>query len=107
MSTSCSRAVVRMLSQRHHHAEVDDLVVVAAEHHAHDVLADVVDVALDGGDEDAPLAPAARRPPRFSASMNGSEVGHRLLHHARALHHLGQEHPARAEQVARPRSCRP
>jgi hypothetical protein len=31
----------------HHDAEVDDLVVVAAEHHPDDVLADVVDVALD------------------------------------------------------------
>ena len=31
---------------RHHDAEVDDLVVVALEDHADDVLADVVDVSL-------------------------------------------------------------
>ena len=43
------------LLARDHHAEVDDLVVVAAEHHADDVLADVVDVAFDGGHEDAAL----------------------------------------------------
>ena len=56
---------------RHHHAEVDDLVVVAAEHDADDVLADVVHVALDGREHD--LALRARRPRRrFSASMNGS-----------------------------------
>ena len=36
----------------HHDAQVDDLVVVAAEHDADDVLADVVDVALDGGHHD-------------------------------------------------------
>ena len=37
------------LVTRHHHAEVDHLVAIAAEHHAHDVLADVVHVTLDGG----------------------------------------------------------
>ena len=61
---------------RHHHAEVDDLVAVAAEHDADDVLADVVDVALDGGEHDLALAPlgCAAAPPaaRFPASMNGS-----------------------------------
>ena len=38
--------------RRHHDAEVDDLVVVAVEHDADNVLADVVDVALDGRDQD-------------------------------------------------------
>ena len=33
---------------RHHDAEIDDLVVVAGEHDADDVLADIVHVALDG-----------------------------------------------------------
>ena len=32
---------------RHHHAQVDHFKVVAAEHDADDVLADVVDVAFD------------------------------------------------------------
>ena len=55
-----------------HHAEVDHLEVVAAEHDADDVLADVVDVALDGGQQHlaraaCPAVPAAA----FSASMNG------------------------------------
>ena len=40
---------------RHHHAEIDDVVAVAAEHDADDVLADVVYVALDGGEHDRPL----------------------------------------------------
>ena len=51
---------------RHHHAEVDHLVVVAAEHDADDVLADVVDVALDGGEHD--LALRARRVQRLPPS---------------------------------------
>ena len=38
-----------------HHAEVDDLVVVAGEHDADDVLADVVDVALHGREHDLAL----------------------------------------------------
>ena len=40
-------------------AEVDDLEAGALEHHRDEVLADVVDVALDGADDD--LADAARR----------------------------------------------
>ena len=39
----------------HHHPEVDHLVVVAPEHDADDVLADVVDVAFDGGEDDFAL----------------------------------------------------
>ena len=35
-----------------HHSQVDDLVIVAAQHHADDVLADVVNVSLDGGHQD-------------------------------------------------------
>ena len=52
-----------------HDAEVDDLVVVAPEDDAHDVLADVVDVALDGGHDDAALRLECGW--SFSASMKG------------------------------------
>jgi len=58
----------------HHHPEVDDLVVVAGEHDADDVLADVVHITLDGGHDDPALGavavPAAARR-FFSSSMNG------------------------------------
>ena len=54
---------------RRHHAEVDDLVIVAGEHHADDVLADVVHVALDGGEHDGAGGLAAPPPFAFSASM--------------------------------------
>ena len=40
------------LRRRHHDAEVDHLVIVALEHDADDVLADVVHVALDGRHHD-------------------------------------------------------
>ena len=35
----------------HHHAEVDDLVVIALQHHADDIFSDVMHVALDSGHE--------------------------------------------------------
>ena len=47
---------------RDHHAQVDHLVAVAAEHDADDVLADVVDVALDGRQHDAARRLPSRRP---------------------------------------------
>ena len=40
-----------------HHPHVDDLVVIAGEHDADDVLADVVNVAFDGGEHDLCPAP--------------------------------------------------
>ena len=54
-----------------HDAEIDHLVVVAPEDDADDVLADVVDVALDGGEHD--LWPVRFCPMTlpFSSSMNG------------------------------------
>ena len=58
------------LRGRRHHAEVDDLVIVAGEHDADDVLADVVHVALDGRHHDrARASGAGRRPAAFSASI--------------------------------------
>jgi hypothetical protein len=69
------------------------------EHDADDVLADVVDVALDGGEQDRPCA-AGRRARRLLLLHERLEVGDGLLHHARALDHLRQEHLAGAEQVA-------
>ena len=82
----------------HHHPEIDHLVVVAAEHHAHDVLADVVDVALDGGHDHA--AVVDRAPAGGPLGLHERlEMGDRALHDAGALDDLGQEHLAGAEQV--------
>ena len=93
-----------------HDANVDDRVVVAAEHDADDVLANVVDVALDGRHHDDALTLllllrqalrlARRRLRRLLLLHEGQQVRDRLLHHARRLDHLRQEHLARAEEVA-------
>ena len=57
---------------RHHDAEIDHLVIVALEHDADDVLADVVDVALDGRHARSCRPSFAwLRARRFSCSMNG------------------------------------
>ncbi len=89
------------LGHRHHHAEIDHLVIVALEHDADDVLADVVHVALHGRHHDLAgglrLTRAARG---FLLLHVGQQIGDRLLHHARGLHHLRQEHLAGPEQVA-------
>ena len=87
----------------HHHAHVDDLEVVALQDHGDDVLADVVHVALDGGDHDLAFAAhgfAGGLLLAFFFLDVGDQMGDGLLHHARALDHLGQEHLALAEQVA-------
>ena len=73
MSAFSSRRGLQDLRRRHHHAEVDHLVVVALEHDADDVLADVVHVALHGRHHD--LAGGLLRGLAvafFSSSMNGS-----------------------------------
>ena len=60
------------LGRRHHDAEIDDLVIVAGEHDADDVLADVVHIALDRRHQHLAGALAlanARRSASFSASM--------------------------------------
>ena len=86
---------------RHHHAEVDHLVVVALEDDADDVLADVVDVALHRGEQDAAgKAGLAGAVLALLLLHERHQVGDRLLHHPRRLHHLRQEHLAGAEQVA-------
>ena len=70
MSAPCSRAAFEDPVRRDHDAEVDDLVVVAGEDDADDVLADVVDVPLDGREEDLPLRPAPS-PAAFSRLEEG------------------------------------
>ncbi len=97
----CADLVCRLehLVRGHHHAEVDDVVVVAPEDDPDDVLPDVVDIALDRGEDDDASRPAL---PRLAALRfhERLEVGDCALHRARALHHLRQEHPSGAEEVA-------
>ena len=72
-------------------AEVDDLEAGALEHHRHQVLADVVDVALDGADHD--LAD------RFGAGLGEQRAQdlHPGLHRVGGEQHLGHEQDAVTE----------
>ena len=86
--------------RRHHDAEVHDVVVVALQDDRDDVLADVVHVAFHGGDHDAALGARGLAASRLLGLDVGHEVRDRLLHDARRLHHLRQEHLAGAEEIA-------
>ena len=94
------------LGGRHHDAEVDDLVIVAGQHDADDVLADVVDVALDRRHQDLAgglafaIVDAIRGIGDLLRLHVRQQPGDGLLHDPRRLHHLRQEHLAGAEQVA-------
>ena len=61
-----------------------------------------MDVALDGGQDQARLALCFGG--RAGGGLLGPDIrlehGHGLLHHPRALDDLGQEHLARAKQIA-------
>ena len=83
---------------RDHDAQVDDLVVVAAKYHAHDVLADVVDVALYGREHQPPPGSGSRG--LLVLFHEGRQVGDGALHRASALYHLGQEHLPGAEEIS-------
>src|SRR5271166_290163 len=85
-----------------HHTHIDDLIVVAGEDDADNVLADVVNIALDGCENDLALRLdllAGRCHRRLLGLHEGRQVRNGLLHHARGLDHLRQEHLASSEQI--------
>ena len=82
----------------HHDAEIDDLVPVALEHDAHDVLPDVVDVALHGREKHRDLGGHCAR--LFLGLEVGLQVRDGLLHDARALDDLRKEHLPGPEEIA-------
>ena len=75
-------------------AEVDHLVAVVGEDDVDQVLADVVDVALHGGEHDGALAALVRL---LHVRL---EEGDRRLHRLGRLQHEGQLHLARGEELA-------
>ncbi len=87
--------------RRHHHAEVDHVIIVALKHNADDVLADVVDVTLHRRHDDAPCGGCVFQP-RFKlfGFHKRHQIRDRLLHDPRRLHHLRQKHLACAEKIA-------
>ena len=80
----------------HHDAQVDDFEVVALEHNADDVLADVMHVALDRGHDH--LAVGAGGAALLLLDV-GNEDRDGFFHDPRGFHHLRQEHLARPEQI--------
>ena len=83
-----------------HHAQVDHLVVVATEHDADDVFADVVDVAFDGGQEHLAARFVSLAAGGLLRFHEREQIGHGFFHDAGTFHHLRQEHFAGAEQIA-------
>ena len=84
---------------RHHDPQILDLVVVAAQNHGHDVLADVVDVAFDRGQEE--FAPGTALPTLPLGLVHQRfEIDHGLFHDPGAFDHLGQKHLALPEEIA-------
>ena len=86
---------------RHHHAQINDVVIVAGQHDAHDILADVMHIAFDRGHQHLARRFAPR--PAIQALFLfhiGQQHRDRLFHHAGGFHDLRQEHLARAEQIA-------
>jgi hypothetical protein len=100
------RDLLRLLEDllaRDHDAHVDDLVVVAREHDADDVLADVVHVALHRREHDLALRflqLSARGGLGLLGLHEGLQIRDALFHHAGAFHDLRQEHFACAEEIA-------
>ena len=91
------------LLRRDHDAHVDHFVVIAGEHDADDVLADVVDVALHRGEHDLSLGfhfLTGRDHRCLLRFHERSQPGDRLFHHACRLHDLGKKHFAGAEEIA-------
>ena len=78
----------------YHNAQIDNVEPVARKHDAHDIFADVVDVALDGGNYD--FRAAALR----GGLHKRFECRHRALHDPRAFYDLRQKHFALAEKLA-------
>jgi hypothetical protein len=87
------------LVARHHDAEVGDFEAIAGQHHADDVLADVMHVTFHGGHDDLARA-ALRRIRELFLLHEGLQIRDALLHHAGAFHDLREEHFASAEEVA-------
>ena len=85
----------------HHDTQVNHLVIVTLQNNTHDVLANVMHIALHRRHQDGAIGGIFGNPKFLFFLLHvRHEIGHRLLHHTRRLHHLGQEHFAGTEKVA-------
>ena len=81
----------------HHHPQVNHVVIVASKHHSHDVLADVVDIALHRGQQDL-LALFGEGKFSLVGFYVWQQECHGFFHHPGRLDDLGQEHFPRSEE---------
>src|SRR5258708_15762220 len=81
---------------RYHDAEISHLEIVTGQHATDDILADIINISFDVGDDDFDLRSSFRT--SFLLFFHERhEISHRLFHHARALHHLRKKHFPRSE----------
>ena len=85
---------------RDHHAEIDDLVIVTAQHHADDVFANVVHVAFDGRHQHFAGVLVLAAGGFLLCFQEGQQISDGFLHHAGGFDDLRQKHLARPEQIA-------
>ena len=93
-SAFSASAALMMRVRRLLDAEVHHAIAVVGEDDVHQVLADVVDVALHRREHDGSLLAAL-----FLLHLR-LEIGDGCLHHAGRIEHRRQLHLARAEQIA-------
>ena len=74
---------------RDHHAQINHFEVITLQHDTHDVLTDIVYVALNSRHQDFALR--LRLPVFFSFDI-GQQVSDGLFHNSGAFYHLWQEH---------------
>ena len=88
----------------HHHAHVHNFEVITLQNHRYNVLANVVDITLDRGNDDLALGFGRHTGTLFLCQFFFFDVGHqmgdRLLHHAGRFYDLRQEHFALTKQIA-------
>ena len=82
---------------RHHHTQIGYFEVVTLQDHAHDVLANVVDITLNRGHNNLALCGRIVVLLRFDKRH---EMSHALFHYPRRFDNLGQEHLAGTEQIS-------
>ena len=83
-----------------HHAEINDLPVVADQYDGHDVFADVMHIAFHRGNNNLSVLERRDLLRRSGVLHIGIEEFDGFLHGAGCLHHLRQEHLAFAEEFA-------
>ena len=88
---------------RHHHAQIDHVIVVAGQNDAYDIFADVVHVTFHCRQDDFSLRfdnLSGRALRRLLGLHKWGEVSDRFFHHAGRLYDLREKHLAGAKQIA-------